>query len=56
MFRKLPLVLILVVVATVAACGFLGGRDDRPNILLISIDSLRADHLSCYGYERSTLR
>lgn len=26
----------------------------RPNVLLISIDSLRADHLSCYGYERET--
>jgi arylsulfatase A-like enzyme len=26
----------------------------RPNILLISIDTLRADHLSCYGYPRLT--
>ncbi len=25
-----------------------------PNILLISIDTLRADHLSCYGYHRQT--
>jgi arylsulfatase A-like enzyme len=25
-----------------------------PNVLLISIDSLRADHLSCYGYARAT--
>ncbi|MBK7643256.1 MAG: sulfatase [Planctomycetes bacterium] len=25
-----------------------------PNVLLISIDSLRADHLSCYGYPRAT--
>ena len=25
-----------------------------PNVLLISIDSLRADHLGCYGYERDT--
>lgn len=24
------------------------------NIVLITIDTLRADHLSCYGYERST--
>lgn len=28
--------------------------DERPNILLISIDSLRADHLGCYGYPRPT--
>ncbi|UCG31779.1 MAG: sulfatase [Phycisphaerales bacterium] len=26
----------------------------RPNVVLISIDSLRADHLGCYGYERDT--
>ena len=30
-----------------------GGRE-RPNILLISIDSLRADHLHSYGYPRET--
>ena len=27
---------------------------DAPNVILISIDSLRADHLGCYGYERDT--
>ena len=26
----------------------------KPNILLIAIDSLRADHMSCYGYSRQT--
>lgn len=26
----------------------------KPNIVLIGIDSLRADHMSCYGYERLT--
>jgi arylsulfatase A-like enzyme len=29
-------------------------RDERVNVLLISIDTLRADHLHCYGYERET--
>ncbi|MDZ7371767.1 MAG: sulfatase [candidate division KSB1 bacterium] len=29
-------------------------KNNRPNILLISIDSLRADHLSVYGYHRET--
>ncbi len=24
------------------------------NVLLISLDTLRADHLSCYGYKRAT--
>lgn len=26
----------------------------RPNVVLIVIDTLRASHLSCYGYERNT--
>lgn len=29
-------------------------RGERPNIILISIDTLRADHLGCYGYKRPT--
>jgi len=29
-----------------------GGR--KPNILLMGVDSLRADHMSCYGYHRQT--
>ena len=29
-------------------------QDDRPNLILISIDTLRADHLGCYGYGRAT--
>ncbi len=29
-------------------------RRGSPNVLLISIDSLRADHLGCYGYHRDT--
>ena len=27
---------------------------EKPNILLISVDTLRADHLGCYGYQRPT--
>jgi arylsulfatase A-like enzyme len=27
---------------------------ETPNILFITVDSLRADHLSCYGYDRET--
>ncbi|MCH9649126.1 MAG: sulfatase [Deltaproteobacteria bacterium] len=29
-------------------------NQEKPNVLLIVIDTLRADHLSCYGYERPT--
>jgi arylsulfatase A-like enzyme len=29
-------------------------RADSPNVILIVLDTLRADHLSCYGYARAT--
>jgi arylsulfatase len=29
-------------------------NSDKPNIILIVVDALRADHLSCYGYHRRT--
>ncbi|NJN82099.1 MAG: sulfatase-like hydrolase/transferase, partial [Caldilineaceae bacterium] len=29
-------------------------RTRRPNIILLGIDSLRRDHMSCYGYHRQT--
>jgi arylsulfatase A-like enzyme len=45
-----PLFSILCI-CIVGSVAFAGGV---PNILLVSIDSLRADHLQCYGYERDT--
>jgi arylsulfatase A-like enzyme len=52
---------LAVVVASVA-WAFAGARQQprratapaRPNVLLVSIDSLRADHLGSYGYARDT--
>ncbi len=29
-------------------------RAPRPNVVLTTVDTLRADHLGCYGYERET--
>ncbi|MFB6088172.1 MAG: sulfatase-like hydrolase/transferase, partial [Candidatus Aenigmatarchaeota archaeon] len=29
-------------------------EDKEPNIFLITVESLRSDHLSCYGYPRNT--
>jgi len=29
-------------------------EDSRPNVVLISLDTLRADHMGCYGYHRDT--
>ena len=44
--------------ATLLSCGpdvdQIRNLDPRPNILLISLDTTRADHLSVYGYERET--
>jgi arylsulfatase A-like enzyme len=35
--------------------GVMGAPDEnKPNVLVISVDTLRADHLSCYGYSRKT--
>ena len=32
----------------------ISGVNDRPNIVLISLDTVRPDHLGCYGYPRET--
>jgi arylsulfatase A-like enzyme len=34
--------------------GDVMAKRKQPNILLIGVDSLRADHMSCYGYSRQT--
>lgn len=46
--------LLAAVCLALAGCGG-GPSEPRPrNVLLVSIDTLRADHLGCYGYERDT--
>jgi len=32
----------------------LGGGDRRPNVLLVTVDTLRADHLGVYGFSHAT--
>ncbi|QDV05462.1 Arylsulfatase [Planctomycetes bacterium Poly30] len=39
--------------AGTASCGK-PPEPPRPNVVLISIDTLRSDHLGCYGYRRNT--
>ena len=46
--------LLAPVAFALGACGGSGARVEGPNVVLISIDTLRADHLGCYGYERDT--
>lgn len=52
------LMLLLRVIIPAALLMFLlltgCGGSEHPNIVLIVIDTLRADHLGCYGYERNT--
>lgn len=40
-------------VGGLAACGF-GVKEARPSVILVSIDTLRADHMGLYGYGRAT--
>ncbi len=56
-------ILPLLVLAAAVAAGCIpaearpaevGAEDQSPNIILIMIDTLRADHLGCYGYKRDT--
>ena len=42
---------VLAAISLMVACG--GGTGDV-NVIFISIDTLRADHLGCYGYGRDT--
>ena len=48
----------LLALTLLVACG--GGEitlppgGDRPDVILISIDTLRADHVGAYGYARPT--
>jgi len=41
------------VLPCLGACGA-AEETPRPNVILISLDTLRADHLGLYGYERDT--
>ncbi|MCH7700077.1 MAG: sulfatase [Planctomycetes bacterium] len=49
------LVMLALILATVGACRRPSEPTvELPNIVLITIDTLRADHLGCYGYFRDT--
>jgi len=51
--KKLNLfILSIIILSFFSGCAKQEGT--KPNILLISIDSLRRDHLSCYGYVKET--
>ena len=43
-----------ILAAATLGCAACSEPATRPHVLLVSIDTLRADHLSCYGYARET--
>ena len=52
--RSLPALLLPAASTLLVGCG--GGQEEtsRPNVILVSIDTLRRDHMGCYGYGRAT--
>jgi len=51
------LIWLILLTALGVACSLesgCGNRSPRPHILLITLDTTRRNHLSCYGYERPT--
>ncbi len=48
--RSLGVIVFLTILFLFSGCNEIS----RPNILLIVIDTLAADHMSCYGYHRDT--
>ncbi len=50
--RKTLLKFLVTAAVAVLAVGC--GPVEKPNVILISIDSLRADHVGAYGYSRAT--
>jgi len=49
-----PCGLVVLAAALASACGPSASSPPPPSILLISIDTLRADHVGLYGYARDT--
>lgn len=56
MTRKISLIIIVAILIIIVSLRFKSSPENKnkPNILLVVLDTLRADHLGCYGYERDT--
>jgi arylsulfatase A-like enzyme len=57
--RAVAASVLVVLLAALPGCGGGGGSAGtaagaKPNVLLITVDTLRPDHLGCYGYQRKT--
>ncbi|HZP40316.1 MAG TPA: sulfatase-like hydrolase/transferase [Candidatus Binatia bacterium] len=49
--RARPVALLLAAVGVAAGCGVF---ERRPDVIVIVVDTLRADHVGAYGYARPT--
>ena len=51
--RKTQIVLLFLIifVSRVFLAAEKSGSQPKPNVVLVTIDTLRADHLGCYGYK-----
>lgn len=52
--RRAATILAALAIAALSGCGILGGGEPAPNVILVVVDALRADHVGCYGYDRDT--
>ena len=52
--RNLTIMLLAVTMLAAAGCSDSIDRQSHPNILLITLDTTRADRLGCYGYDLDT--
>ncbi len=53
--KKTPILITagIILVAGAAVIFLRSGNDDRSNLLLITLDTTRADHIGCYGYAKA---
>jgi len=47
--------LLLVLCRKGKKLGFGGSKGPKPNIIVLTVDTLRADHMALYGYRRDTM-
>lgn len=52
--NKNSIIIFITILAAVLLLPSCGGKKKKPNILLITIDTLRRDHVGVYGYHRNT--
>lgn len=52
--RKYYIIIETTLLIIIGLGWYLNQSSSQPNVLLITIDALRPDHLGCYGYKRNT--